>query len=217
MESPPKMFATPMFKTAMAVAATTMFAAPIAFTAVVATPMPAFAKKGADDVKGDYKKVAKGTELTIKLEDGLSSGKNVDGDTFSATIATGFFGDKTFKGFTVNGHVEGIKKAGMMGKKGELDIVFDELVSPKGKVYPIEATLTSVPKPEGKFLRNAAIVMSGAVAGHHIGKKTNKKHGALLGAASATAVALTMPGGDVVIKSGSKLKMKLDKSVSVQQ
>lgn len=214
------MFATRSFKTAMAAVTTTMLVMPVAFTAAtVFTPEPALARKSDDATKSPSKsftKVAKGTEFTIKLEEGLSSAKNTDGDTFTAVVSTGLFGDKTLKGYTVAGHVEGVKKSGMMGKKGELDIVFDELVSPDGKAYPIEAALTSVPKPEGKFLRNAAIVLSGAVAGHHIGKKTSKKHGALLGAASATAVALTMPGGDVVVKSGTKLKVRLEKSVKLK-
>lgn len=191
--------------------------APVSFSAAtVFSPEPALARKS-DDTKSDYKKLAKGTEFTIKLDDGLSSAKNQDGDLFTATVATGFFGDKALKGFTVSGHVEGVKKSGMMGKKGAMEIVFDELVAPSGKAYPIEAALTSAPKPEGKFLRNAAIVLSGAVAGHHIGKKTDKKHGALLGAASATAVALSMPGGDVVLKSGAKLKVRLEKPVKLKE
>lgn len=208
------------FRFAMAALTTTALVMPAAVTtAVVLTPTPALAKKSKDSDSSStksYKKLAKGTEFTIKLEDGLDSSKNTDGDTFSGAVATGLFGDKTLKGYTVNGHVEGVKSSKMGGKKGELDIVFDELVAPDGKTYEIEAALTKAPKPEGKFLRNAGIVLAGAVAGHHIGKKTNKKHGALLGAASAAAVALTMPGGDVVVKKGTKLEVRLEKGVKLK-
>lgn len=180
---------------------------------ILAAPAPAFAKKS--KTSDDTIKVKKGTEFVVKLDDALDSGKNTDGDLFTAAVSTGMFGDKTLKGFKVNGHVEGVKSAKMFGKKGELDIVIDELVAPDGAIYPVEAELTAAPKPEGKFLRNAALVFGGAVAGHHIAKKTGKKHGALAGAASAAAVALTMPGGDVKIKSGTKMSIKLDKSVKI--
>ena len=179
----------------------------------IAAPQPAYAKKSKQSE--DTIKVAKGTEFVVKLDDGLDSGKNEDGDLFTAAVSTGLLGDKTLKGFSVNGHVEGVKAAKAFGKKGELDIVIDELVSPSGAIYPVEAELASAPKPEGKFLRNAALVFGGAIAGHHIGKKTGKKHGALAGAASAAAVALTMPGGDVKIKSGTKMTIKLDKAVNL--
>lgn len=201
-------------KTAFATMMTASLVMPATVAVVtVAAPQPAYAKKSSKDK--DAVKVKKGTEIVVKLDDALDSGKNEDGDLFTAAVSTGLFGDKTLKGYTVNGHVEGVKAAKMFGKKGELDIVIDELVAPNGEAYPVEAALTEAPKPEGKFLRNAALVFGGAIAGHHIGKKTGKKHGALAGAASAAAVALSMPGGDVKIKSGTKMTIRLEKSVKI--
>src|SRR5688572_29014074 len=102
-------------KTAMAAFTTAMLVMPATVALVtVANPAPAFAKKS----KADTVKIAKGTEITVKLEDGLDSGKNTDGDTFTAKVTTSMFGDKTLNGAMIAGHVEGIKKAGMMGKKG---------------------------------------------------------------------------------------------------
>jgi hypothetical protein len=42
-----------------------------------------------------------------------------------------------------------------------------------------------------------------------VGNKTNFKHGKLAGAAAATAYVLSSPGGEVVLKKGTDLQLKL--------
>ncbi len=63
----------------------------------------------------------------------------------------------------------------------------------------------------GTFLRNTGLVVSGAVAGHYLGKKTGLSAGTLGGAAGASAVVLNSPGGEVVVKRGTTLRLKLNK------
>lgn len=187
---------------------------PVSGALILATPLQAEAKKSKKE-KVEGVEIAAGTEIKGKLTDGLDSSKNTEGDTFTLKISTGWFGDKALKGAMINGHVENVKSSKMGGKKGAMELVFDEIEMPNGHTTEIDAQLTALPKPKGKFLQSAAIVMGGAVAGHHIGKKTNKKHGALMGAAAATAVALSLPGGDIVLKKGSELKIKLKDAVTV--
>jgi hypothetical protein len=196
--------------------ATSLVTLPMALTTV-----PAMAKvtKMTSTTKttstGSAVTIKNGTTVNGKLDTTLDSGKNTDGDTFAMVIKPGLFQDKTLKGAILEGHVEGVKSAAKFGKKGELDIVFDDIKTTDGKVVPITAMLASAPKPEGKMLRNMALVLGGAVVGHHVGKATGKKHGSLMGAVAGGAVAIAMPGGNVVIKSGTELKVKFTQDVAI--
>jgi hypothetical protein len=157
--------------------------------------------------------VKRGTQIAGKLDDTLDSGKNTDGDTFVLALAPGLFGDKRLKGAVLEGHLEGVKSAAKFGKKGAMNVVFDDLRTADGTEIPVDAKLTKAPKPDGKMLRNMALVMGGAVAGHHVAKAAGKKHGALAGAAAAGAVALAMPGGNIVLKKGTKLDVTFTANV----
>jgi hypothetical protein len=154
-----------------------------------------------------------GSTVTGKLNTTLDSGKNADGDTFSMPLAPGLFANKTFKGAQLEGHVEGVKSAAKFGKKGELDVVFDDIKLATGEVVPVEAKLAAAPKPQGKKLQSLAIVMGSALVGHHVGKSLGKKHGLLGGAAAGAAIALTLPGGNVVLKKGDALVVKFTADV----
>ncbi|MDB5098508.1 MAG: hypothetical protein JWM80_2929 [Cyanobacteria bacterium RYN_339] len=157
--------------------------------------------------------VKRGASIAGKLADTLDSGKNTDGDTFTVELAPGMFGDKRLKGAVLEGHIEGVQSAAKLGKKGAMNVVFDDLRTSDGTEIPVDAKLAKAPKPEGKMLRNMALMVGGAVAGHHIAKATGKKHGALAGAAAAGALALAMPGGNVVIKKGTKLDVTFTSNV----
>jgi hypothetical protein len=182
-------------------------------TALVAQqPADAFlTKKGADEATV----IKSGTTVNGKIGVTLDSGKCKDGDTFEMALKPGLFGKKAFKGCVLEGHVEGVQSAGKMSKKGAMNVVFDDIKTADGRVIPVEAMLASAPKPEGKFMRNAALVLGGAVAGHHIAKSKGAKHGALMGAVAGGAAALAMPGGNVVIKSGTELKVKFTKDLTL--
>lgn len=176
-------------------------------TAIVAAALlaqPALARSSADQ------QIQAGTTAAGKLEQTLDSGKNQDGDKFVVDLSPGWFGDKDLKNAKLEGHLEGVKAAAKFGKKGALDLVFDDLVTASGNTVPVEVKLVSTDavKAKGHGLRNAAMILGGAVVGHHVAKKMGSKHGALKGAAAATAVVLLMPGGNVVLKRGSELKVK---------
>lgn len=153
----------------------------------------------------------KGTTIQGKLLQTLDSGKNKNDDTF--TLKTEGLTGKQLAGAVIEGHVEGVKSAAMFGKKGELDVVFDDLKTRDGQTLPLEGRLAKAPKAQGKKLRNVAIVLGAAVAGHHLAKAKGKKHGALMGAAAGAAVALSLPGGNVVIKKGAPIEVKLTADV----
>jgi uncharacterized membrane protein YebE (DUF533 family) len=111
----------------------------------------------------------------------------------------------------IEGHLENVTKAAK-GKKAQLNLVFDDVKLKNGELLPIDATLVNTKvesKTKGQFLKNAGIILGGTIAGNFIGDKTKFKHGKLAGAAAATAFVLSSPGGEVVLKKGTDLQLKL--------
>jgi uncharacterized membrane protein YebE (DUF533 family) len=111
----------------------------------------------------------------------------------------------------VNTHLEGVTKAAK-GKKAKMNLFFDSVKLKNGDLLPLNATLVNTrveTKTKGQFLKNAGIILGGAIAGNFIGDKTQFKNGKLAGAAAATAYVLSSPGGEVVLKKGTDLQLKL--------
>jgi hypothetical protein len=152
--------------------------------------------------------VAAGTTFNTDLQQEISTGKNRNNDTFVLKVKSG---NPILKDGKIEGHVEGVTKAAK-GKKAKLNLVFDSIVLKNGDKLPIDASLVNTQiesKTKGKFLQNAGIILGGATAGHFVGNKTNFKHGGLAGGAAATAYVLSSPGGEVVMKKGTDVKLKL--------
>ena len=161
-----------------------------------------------------------GTNLDTILQQDLSTGKNSNNERFTLRINNSVKGVKPdLKNAEIQGHLENVVKAAK-GKKASLHLVFDEIAFKNGETYPIDAALVNTQvetKTKGKFIQNAGLILGGAVAGHFVGKKTNVKHGALAGAAAATAYVLSSPGGEVVLKKGTKIKLKLNSALEHTQ
>jgi hypothetical protein len=153
-----------------------------------------------------------GTKIEVSVPAEISTGKNRNNDRLVFPVDSPLVGgNPVLKGAKVEGHLENVVKA-EKGRKASLHLVFDNIVFKNGSVKPIDAQLLNTKvetKTKGKFLKNAGIIMGGAVAGHFLGKKTGVKHGGLGGAAAATAFVLASPGGEVVLKKGTDLDLKL--------
>lgn len=156
--------------------------------------------------------VAAGTTFEVSLPAEVSTGKNRNQDRLTLPVKSPLVGgNPILKGAKVEAHLEDVVKA-QRGRKASLHLVFDDIVLKDGTTQPIQATLLNTKiesKTKGQFLKNVGIVMGGTAAGHFVGKKTGKKHGGLAGAAAATAFVLASPGGEVVLKKGSELEVKL--------
>jgi hypothetical protein len=156
--------------------------------------------------------VSAGTEFDTSLEQEVSTGKNKNQDKFTLKVKTGLIGgNATLKEAKIHGHLEDVIKA-TKGKKAKLNLVFDEIVLKNGDTYPVDVTLVNTKletKTKGKFLQNVGIVLAGATAGHFLGNKAKFKHGGLAGGAAAAAYVLSSPGGEVVLKKGTIVKLKL--------
>ncbi len=153
-----------------------------------------------------------GLTIDTDLQQELSSGKNHNNEKFTIKVKNGSVGKyPALKDATIEGHLENVTKAAK-GKKALMNLTFDDVKLKNGELLPIEATLVNTKvetKTKGQFLKNAGIILGGTIAGHFVGDKTNFKHGKLAGAAAATAFVLSSPGGEVVLKKGTDLQLKL--------
>jgi hypothetical protein len=161
--------------------------------------------------------VPAGTTFDTDLEQEISTGKDRDQDQFTLQVKNGSVGkNPVLKNAQVQGHLEQVVKA-ERGKKAKLAMVFDSIKLNNGDLYPIDATLVNTQvesKTKGKFLQNAGIILVGATAGHFLGNKANFKHGGMAGGTAAAAYVLSSPGGEVVLKKGTDVKLKLKSAIS---
>lgn len=157
-----------------------------------------------------------GTSFDTILQQNLSTGKNRNNERFTLRVKGG---NKTLKDAVIQGHLEDVVKAAK-GKKASLHLVFDDIKLANGSAYPIDVTLVNTQvetKTKGKFVQNAGIILAGAAAGTFLGDKAKFKHGTLAGGAAAAAYVLSSPGGEVVLKKGTNVKLKLKKPLDISR
>jgi hypothetical protein len=169
-------------------------------------------------VSGKPGAVPAGTEIEVSIPAEISTGKNHNNDRLILPVNSPLVGgNPVLKGAKVEAHLEDVVKA-QKGRKASLHLVFDDIKFKDGSVAPINAQLLNTKvesKTKGKFLKNVGIIVGGAVAGHFVGNKVGQKHGGLAGAAAATAFVLASPGGEVVLKKGTDLDVKLKSPIEL--
>lgn len=157
--------------------------------------------------------VPAGTTFDAKLQEEISTSKNHDQERFTLRSHPPLVGgNPLLKDAQIEGHLENVVKAAR-GKKASLHLVFDDIVLKDGTTLPIDASLVNTKvetKTQGHLLRNAGVILGGAVAGHFLGKRTGIHHGTAAGAAAASGYVLLSPGGEVVLKRGTDFKLKLN-------
>jgi hypothetical protein len=158
-----------------------------------------------------------GITLETDLQQELSTAKNRNDEKFTAKIKNGSVSKyPALKDGVVEGHLENVTKASK-GKKATFNLFFDGIKLKNGQTIPVDAALVNTQvesKTKGQFLKNTGIIIGGAVAGHFAGKQADFKNGGLAGAAAATAFVLSSPGGEVVLKKGTDLQLKLKSNLT---
>ena len=162
--------------------------------------------------KNQQAAVPAGTSFDTILQQDLSTGKSRNNERFTLRVKNSLLGgNQTLKDAEIQGHLEDVVKAAR-GKKASLRLVFDDIMLKDGSAYAIDATLVNTQvesKTKGKFVQNAGLILAGAATGHFLGNKAKIKHGGLAGGAAAAAFVLSSPGGEVVLKKGTDIKLKL--------
>ncbi len=159
--------------------------------------------------------VPAGITINTDLQQELSTGRNHNNEKFTIKIKNGSVSKyPVLKDAMIEGHLENVTPAAK-GKKAKMNLYFDDVKLKNGDLVAIDATLVNTQvesKTKGQFLKNAGIILGGTIAGNFVGDKTKFKHGKLAGAAAATAFVLSSPGGEVVLKKGTDLQLKLKSS-----
>ena len=163
-----------------------------------------------------------GTQITIRLNDGLDTERNQIGDQFHATTTAPIvINDETVipSGADVVGRVVDVKSAGRFAGNSELKLELNSL-SVNGKTYNIETNQWSRQgKGEGK---NTAVKAGGgaavgAIIGGIAGGGKGAAIGSVAGAGAGTGVAATKKGEQIKLAPEATLSFLLVNTLTVTQ
>jgi hypothetical protein len=162
--------------------------------------------------------VPAGTELDVRLEQGLNSGTAQVEDRFNATtVADLYNGNRLLvpAGSVVRGVVTSANKAGRVERTGKLTLSFDR-VTVNGKSFPMHGTVTEALQ-SGGYRQDAGKIGAGAGVGAIIGGILGGFKGALAGILiGGGGVVAATEGQDVNLPAGTVLRIRLDSPLSVR-
>ncbi len=161
-----------------------------------------------------------GTPLSVRMSQGVDSGRNRMGDTFRATLESPIMvGEQVVapQGTDVVGRLAELKSGGRFAGRSELALELIRLEM-NGKSYPIDTTQwTAQGRSEGK--RTAATVGGGAAIGAIIGAIAGGGKGAAIGsvagAGAGTGVSAATKGKQVKVEPEAVLQFRLQSPVTV--
>lgn len=139
--------------------------------------------------QGNVSTLAAGTQLSARLDNGLSSAVNRPGDRFYATLTNSIYsygGIAVPAGSKLEGVITNVSSSGLTGKNGMLEFRIDQLVTPNGQFIPCSASIVT------KYGNN---IWKGGSGGGRVGKSILRGIiGAGLGAALGCAVSAAAGG-----------------------
>ncbi len=165
--------------------------------------------------------VGPGEELLVALQSGLSTETNKQGDGFTATTRQPVLVDGVEvipAGSTVHGEVAYAERAARIGGKAKLTLRFNQITIPGDRSHPIEVEPMRL---EGESTTSGDVqkVLGGAVGGGIIGGVLGGKKGAGKGAAAGAAAggiwAVATRGNDIVLDSGTEMRIELNSTLTV--
>jgi len=162
-----------------------------------------------------------GTVIRVRIDEWLSTDRNVTGDSFSAVLDQPIVVDGWVvarRGQAQTGRVSMVKKGGHGGGASQLGVDLSELTLVDGQQLPLQTQLfqTSAGTSHGQ---DAAIIGSttgiGAVIGAIAGRGTGAAIGAGAGAAAGIIGVLSTPGKPTVLSPETVLSFRLQAPVSI--
>jgi hypothetical protein len=174
-----------------------------------------------------------GTRITLQLNDNLSTKKNDEGDSFSATVTSAVYLKERLaipEGSIVSGSISHLLKPGRFKGKAMMTLLFSTLRLQGSPDLPIVATLVKVGeegnaetrgegtiRPENSKGKDITKVAAPAVTGAGIGAIIDGGRGAAIGGSIGAAVGLLFNRGtDVELKRGCTLEIVLDRSLCIK-
>lgn len=135
-------------------------------------------------------------------------------------------------GSKIIGKITAVAPAGRTGQNAQLDLAFNEIITPDNQHYPIQGSIATEDgklhggTTKGRILKALGTTAVGAGLGAALGTamgplsggKVGKGaiYGTTLGAGAGALGAALQKGKDVTIGSGDKLEIKLDQPITVQ-
>ena len=170
--------------------------------------------------------VPAGQELEVVLLDDLSSAISKPGDSFRASVSQNVVSDGgvaiPWAACSVARSSRRYRSTRRSVVRAKLVLDFDRLELPSGETVPVNATFEEVGKSETK--KDAATIAGatagGAILGRILKDDDRKKGtliGAVVGAATGTAIAAKTEGQEVQMVSGTAVTLKLTDSVNVRR
>lgn len=171
--------------------------------------------------------LATGSQMTVQLDDTLSTRTTAQGDRFTARVPEAIMRDGRVlipDGSTVHGRVTAVQEADESDTgQGVIKLAFDS-VTVRGTGYSLAArVLEANPETQSSSstAEDAAKVGGAAAAGAILGRviggdRTGTAVGAAVGAAAGTAVVLVTKRGYAVLPAGSNLTLELTDPLTVE-
>ena len=165
--------------------------------------------------------LTRGSFVTVRIDQPLSSDRNQQGDAFAATLARPLVIDGVVvaeRGQTLGGRVEEAQRAGRVQGLSRLAVQLTELSLVDGQQLPIQTQLISRSGPTSEG-RDAGAIASTTVMGAAIGAAADWGRGAAIGAGvgavAGTIGVLLTRGRETVIYPESVLTFRIEAPVTI--
>jgi len=163
-----------------------------------------------------------GTNLTIQLQEGVSSDRNHSGDTFRASLDSPLVVDGVVlgeRGAQVVGQIEKAKRARLLGSRADLSLRLTEITIADGQRVRIE-TSPWEEKGARKSIADTPRMAAGAALGAVVGALTGAARGAGFVSDDGGARKSTLMGGDkksLVLTTGARLTFLVARPVTITE
>lgn len=149
-----------------------------------------------------------GTSIQARFDQEITSKTAQSGEKFTLTEREGLFhhAPAALKGAKISGHVENVVPASH-SRKASMNVIIDEITLADGTTEGLSAKVTSLRafEPKTHHIRDAGLILGGAVAGH---LAAGRHHGGLAGAAGGFALATSLKS-NIDVKRGTLIDLKL--------
>jgi len=175
-------------------------------------------------VRAEDARLPKGTQITLQLNDALSTASNMEGDEFTAAVSSPvYLGNQVAipTGSVVVGSVSRILRPDRLKGKAVLDLMFQSIRVPGRKTADITATLTRIDSAgngakqatenftEREKTAGAAAKQGNSRIGVRQQPPAGKNNG--IGASGGLPSVFNLQGDDARIPRGASLEITLDK------
>jgi hypothetical protein len=163
-------------------------------------------------------RVPEGTEITVRMNNSVSTDASKPGDRFTAVVAAPVVVNHKVAipaGAQGSGHVAEAKPAGHMAGRGYIELAWDR-ISFRGRSYDLDAIGPRLAS-RTPTRKNVEWIGGGVLAGGVIGGLSGHSPlgGAVIGGAAGTAVSALTPGPRLRLSAGREVRFRTNRDLAV--